>query len=67
MARLDALLPFTQAVCLLEEWTGVRVSAKHAQRLAAEAGERVRGYPASRQEVALTGRLLPVVNAPDVV
>lgn len=67
LARLDALLPYTQAVGLLEELTGVCVSAKHAQRLVSQAEEVLCCYLASRKEAAFAQGVMPAAVAASVM
>jgi hypothetical protein len=58
-ARLGSLMAFAPGVALFWEWTGVQVSAKHAQRLTAEAGAVAAEYLACRQEAAFAQRARP--------
>ena len=65
-ARLGGLMAFAPGVALFSEWTGVEISAKHAQRLTAEGGAVAAEYLLFRQEEAFAERVRPA-DAVDVL
>jgi hypothetical protein len=66
VARLCGLLAFAPAMQLLWELTGISVSAKHSQRLVAEAALPLEAFLVAREQAAFADRLRAPL-APEVV
>jgi hypothetical protein len=66
VARLSGLLPYAPAVELLGQLTGVWISAKHTQRVVAQAALPLEAFLLAREQAAFGDRLRAQV-APEVV